>query len=149
MVLLGGCCWWCERRNNMRSRIRSEPPGGNKPVLSYISYITIFMRYYTVIAKRYRIFIWILPYIFIWISLKMRAVKLCLMFMASFAAASSSILGPGRGEWKIESPEAHGLSSAALKAAAEQIGVHANERCKLLKFCSASPSFLSLISFWL
>eukprot|EP00040_Diaphanoeca_grandis_P039718 m.259895 g.259895 ORF g.259895 m.259895 type:complete len:615 (+) comp38863_c0_seq1:70-1914(+) len=55
------------------------------------------------------------------------ALLVLLAVQASVVAAAAG-LGPGRGEWTVESPEKHGLSSAALEAAAKQIGVTANER---------------------
>lgn len=46
------------------------------------------------------------------------------------AAVSLGALGPGRGKWMVEPAEQHGISSAALDAAAARIKVEANERCK-------------------
>ena len=43
---------------------------------------------------------------------------------------NASGLGPGAGEWKVDTPENHGLSSATLAAAAKEIGARAKERCR-------------------
>lgn len=52
----------------------------------------------------------------------------CVSALALVAAVAGDPLGPGRGNWTVEDPEAHGLSSKLLAAAAEQIRVTANER---------------------
>jgi CubicO group peptidase (beta-lactamase class C family) len=44
------------------------------------------------------------------------------------AAAGASTLGPGRGAWRVESPERHGISEAAMRRAAELIRTRAAER---------------------
>jgi hypothetical protein len=44
------------------------------------------------------------------------------------AVVPYSPLGPGREEWKVDSPENHGLSTTALEAAAKEIGRRARER---------------------
>ena len=60
------------------------------------------------------------------------------MAFVILTAAALASLGPGRGEWMVEPAEQHGISSAALDAAAARIKVEANERCKCLPPCSRS-----------
>lgn len=49
------------------------------------------------------------------------AAAAALLLVAGCGAAPPSALGPGAGPWRTDRPEAHGLSTAGLKLAAQQV----------------------------